>query len=54
MIKEVDFYKWCKQCTYSSTDETDDPCNQCLNQPSNEDSAKPVNYKKEKKLTDGN
>lgn len=44
--KEVRFDKWCRSCKYRFRNETEDPCNNCLDNPSNEDSTKPVEYKK--------
>lgn len=43
--KEVMFYKWCKECKNFETPETDDPCNECLTQPWNVDSTKPINFR---------
>lgn len=43
--KEVYFYKYCKYCKNSDKDEGDDPCNDCLANPSNEDSHKPLYFK---------
>ena len=42
--KEVYFWEYCKTCKYADTVETDDPCNECLNNPSNENSHKPVRW----------
>lgn len=42
--KEVFFHEYCKTCKYADTVETDDPCNECLNEPSNENSHKPVRW----------
>lgn len=42
--KEVYFDKYCKTCTNKNTDEVKDPCNDCLDNPSNVNSRKPVNY----------
>lgn len=39
--KLVDF-KWCKRCKYASLDESEDPCHECLDEPVNIDSHKPV------------
>ena len=46
MKKEVYFGDYCPNCKYRDIEETDDPCNECLNEPSNEDSHKPVRWKK--------
>lgn len=45
---EVDFEKYCKTCQYSAQDGKFDPCNDCLDEPVNSNSEKPV-YWKEKK-----
>lgn len=49
--KEVRFDKWCKSCKYRFRKETEDPCNDCLNEPSNENSTKPILYVKSRKET---
>ena len=41
MTKEVRFDLYCVNCINYAKDETDDPCNDCLANPSNEDSHKP-------------
>lgn len=46
--KEVYFDKYCSKCIHKDIPETDDPCNECLTQPSNENSHKPINFKEEK------
>lgn len=43
--KFVKFDYWCKKCKNEKTDETEDPCNECLANPVNWDSTKPVNFK---------
>lgn len=48
--KLVFFDQYCKKCAHKTTYECDEPCNECLTNPVNEDSHKPVNYiEKEKK-----
>ena len=42
--KEVYFYQYCKSCKYFKIKETKEPCNECLDNPVNEYSHKPVNY----------
>ena len=44
LFKEVYFHKYCRTCKYFRTEEDKDPCNECLNEPVNEYSHKPVNY----------
>ena len=46
--KEVYFDKWCKSCQYYKFSEEEDPCNECLGQCMNENSHRPINYKKAK------
>ena len=41
----VDFKKYCETCKYKDVDEVKDPCNECLDNPVNIDSRKPINYK---------
>ena len=43
--KEVYFDQYCKTCKYCELKEVKDPCNDCLTEPSNINSNKPVNYK---------
>ena len=44
--KEVYFDQYCKNCKHETLKETDNPCDECLNNPVNLYSHKPVNYKK--------
>ncbi len=43
--KEVYYNYFCSKCVHFPSDERKDPCNDCLNQPWNQDSHKPVNFK---------
>lgn len=43
--KEVYFGQYCKTCQYEKFAEDEDPCHDCLNEPVNEHSHKPVNWK---------
>lgn len=47
--KIVDFHKYCKDCEYYKNKEYEDPCHDCLNNPTNVNSQKPVNFKKKEK-----
>ena len=47
--KIVEFHKFCKTCKYKDVVEYEDPCNDCLDNPVNDYSKKPVNYKEEEK-----
>jgi len=40
----VDFALYCPKCKYWTTNEKEEPCNECMAQPTNEYSAKPVCY----------
>lgn len=42
--KEVYFDQYCKTCKYKDTKETDDPCDECLYEPMNLYSHKPVKW----------
>lgn len=47
MEKIVRYEDWCPKCLYLESDPglNDNPCNDCLNNPSNIDSRKPINFK---------
>ena len=42
--KEVYFDKYCKTCKYEKTDEALDPCDECLGEPVNLYSHKPIKW----------
>ena len=42
--KEVYFDPYCEKCKHEKKDETDAPCFECLNNPVNEFSHKPVKF----------
>ena len=46
IIKEkiVHFDEYCKKCVHWEEDDAGDTCNECLNNPSNENSHKPVKF----------
>lgn len=46
--KEVYFNQYCKTCKHKDVKDTDDPCNECLDEPINLYSHKPVKYEKKK------
>lgn len=52
-MKEVYFHQYCKTCEHVGVPEEQDPCYECLAEPVNQYSHKPVNYEekpmKEKK-----
>lgn len=43
--KIVLFDLWCPKCKYRDKKEEQEPCNECLEQPVNLDSTKPINWK---------
>ena len=43
--KEVIFGKFCPGCEFAEKAENEEPCDECLEQPFNQDSHRPVNYK---------
>jgi hypothetical protein len=43
--KFVDFNRYCKICEHYKKNESEDPCWDCLSNPINTNSHKPVNYK---------
>lgn len=45
--KEV-YFEYCKSCVHSDTLESEDPCFECLDEPVNVESHKPVNWKERK------
>lgn len=45
-MKEVYFGEYCKSCVHKDTAEKDEPCFECLAEPGNVDSHKPVRYVK--------
>lgn len=42
--KEVYFHEYCKSCKHKNTEATDEPCDECLGEPINLNSHRPVNY----------
>ena len=43
--EEVYFHEYCEKCEYKDIDEVKDPCNECLSEPANLYSHKPVKFK---------
>lgn len=44
-MKFVDFEKYCKKCECKARDENESPCLECLEQPVNYHSEKPIHFK---------
>ena len=45
-LKEVYFDEYCKTCEFFNSKEDEEPCAECLNEPVNQYSHKPVKYNK--------
>ena len=43
-IKFVEFSEYCPSCKHKDKEEWEDPCYDCLDNPTNIDSHKPVNW----------
>lgn len=48
-MKEVDYAEYCNKCVFRNLSESEDPCWDCLSQPVNEGSQKPVRYKEDER-----
>lgn len=46
---EVDFKKYCKLCKHEDKSDFEDPCNDCLDEPVNDESRKPLYFKEKEK-----
>lgn len=46
--KIVEFVEYCHKCEYENTSSDFNPCSECLANPTNVHSQKPVNFKKKK------
>lgn len=42
--KEVEFWKYCEKCKHYEVEDVKDPCNDCLAEPVNLHSTKPVYF----------
>ena len=47
--KEVYFHEYCKKCKHEKNPENEEPCFECLNEPENLHSHKPVNWEAKEK-----
>lgn len=43
-LKIVEYDKYCCKCKHENVPDYEDPCNECLNNPGNVDSHKPVKF----------
>ena len=46
--KEVYFYEYCESCKHVEVKDQDEPCSECLENPTNLNSHKPVNWEENK------
>lgn len=46
--QEVNFFKYCKTCKHQKLLGCEEPCNECLDNPINFESEKPVNWEEKK------
>jgi len=53
MIKEVDYHEYCQKCLFKRKPQDEEPCNECLYNPGNEDSRKPVMFKEKLSIKKG-
>lgn len=44
--KEVYFHEYCKTCKNKKVESIEEPCNECLSEPTNLNTHRPVNYEK--------
>ena len=49
--KEVYFHEYCRKCKHKTLKEYEEPCSECLSEPLNWNTHKPVNYKEKKETT---
>lgn len=49
LYKEVYFHKYCESCKHKGLKDTDEPCNECLDNPVNLYSHKPVKYEEKER-----
>ena len=52
MTRHIVDFSLCEYCTEMSLDEVSDTCEYCMSQATNEESVKPVNFKKADKYSD--
>lgn len=47
--KEVYYHEYCKKCRHEKAPETEEPCDECLSEPINWNTHKPVKYEEKEK-----
>lgn len=48
-LKEVYYHQYCKTCKHKDVKNTEEPCNECLSEPVNRYSHKPVKFEERDK-----
>lgn len=48
--KIVEYHKYCKTCLYRYCPQDEQPCDECLSNPVNQNSKMPVKYKRDEKI----
>lgn len=48
MTEKIVDFTWCNKCIHKDKPENEDPCWDCLNTSTNQDSHRPVNFKERK------
>lgn len=43
--KVIQYDKWCSKCKYEKTEETVEPCNECLTECARYQDSRPLNFK---------
>lgn len=51
-FREVRFDLYCRDCTHNEVPETESPCNECLEEPTNLYTYKPTGFKEKEKGKD--
>ena len=46
--KEVNFHKYCESCKHRNKKEKESPCDECLEEPVNAYSSKPIRWEEKK------
>jgi hypothetical protein len=47
--KEVYFHEYCKKCEHKKLEETEEPCSDCMAEPTNLQTHRPVRYEEKEK-----
>ena len=49
VYKEVHFHEYCKKCKHKEVEDIEEPCNECLDNPVNLYSHKPVKFEEKER-----